>query len=277
VATSHPANKINSNSSELILNATVQITILPPRSEADLSTDASQEHVIETVAERGLGTLVALPSEIVILTHNHWKFLAQPRKVQFSNALGELLLEIDGQAFLDLIRYRDAGTIVLSAPVELRPDYVSVLAARAKINLSLLPTATAFGDASALRVGDQVHIPHQSKGDPTRISILTAVVEGLISENGLPAVQLRSLDGEVIIQGDSGGGIWLNGSPVGNMWKSQYVSDWRAWTFGLLEPKIQNTDTSYAAVLPVEYQSLINRIPSETVELSGDLSTGVVE
>ena len=249
-----PTNNFDPAIEALISQATLQITIIP--------ADGSGAAPGETVAEQGLGTLVSLSEDVMILTHNHWHFIKNPLKARFHNTRGELLLEIDGRAFQDLIRFRDAGTLVLAAPVELRPDNLAVLAARAQIKAEQITATAVLGQVQKMEVGAQVLVSHQSSQDPNRVSLLTAVVEQLISEDGLPALKLRSLDGEVIVQGDSGGGIWLGGQLVGNMWKYEYLPDWRILTFGLLQPGIRFTDISYAALLPVEYQSLADSVQS---------------
>jgi hypothetical protein len=44
----------------------------------------------------------------------------------------------------------------------------------------------------------------------------------------------------------------LDGELVGNMWLSEWVYDWRIWTWDSLEPKIQRLATSQSAQIPVE-------------------------
>jgi hypothetical protein len=279
-----PANSIAPEIQDLILSATVQIMIFPPTIAARTAnegvqvTTASQDPVSETViVEQGLGTLVDLSGEIMIVTHNHWTLIEHPGKVQFSNTLGELLLEINGTAFQELIRYSNAGMLVLASPVELRPDYLAVLAARSKLQVERITKVASVGEVQALRPGVQVVVPHQSREDRNRITLLPAVVDSLITEEGLPAIKLRSLNGEVIINGDSGGGIWLDGRLVGDMWKSDVDFDWRMLTLGLLEPATHYTDTSYAAILPAEFQGLGNMESSNSTEITVDRVGGMIE
>jgi len=125
--------------------------------------------------------------------------------------------------------------------------------------------AVSFGDVSVLSAGAQVLIPHQSQENPNRISVTAAVVESVTTVEGLPALKLRSLDGELIIKGDSGGGIWLEGQLVGNMWKSEVVSGLRSWITSLFNSKGAHEYTSYAALLPARYQGLVNAEASSEV------------
>ena len=56
----------------------------------------------------GLGTLVQDGAETYIITHDHRsRLVGDMHKVQFRNAEGEFLVELDLYAFYSLIRYRD--------------------------------------------------------------------------------------------------------------------------------------------------------------------------
>ena len=84
-------------------------------------------------------------------------------------------------------------------------------------------------------------------------TILQAVIEEIITYKGLPAYRLRSLDGQPIQPGDSGGGIWFNGVLVGNNWVTlMETNDSIVETSGNSdEENLIYTDLSYAAILSV--------------------------
>ena len=75
--------------------------------------------------------------------------------------------------------------------------------------------------------------------------ILTAVEE---SENR-PVFILRSLDGQPIVQGDSGGGVWWNGRLIGNTWATEMITGWRLghWSINASDTP---TDISFTAQFP---------------------------
>lgn len=258
----HQEITIDPHSREHVLSATVQISIFPHGGGEEASSEELrkanpvQNPIIEIVYERGLGTLVELSGEVMIITHNHWEFIDEVSKAQFRNAKGELLLEIDGATFQQLIRYHDAGTLLLAAPAKIHPSYLQSLAARSLIKAEQVTQTTSLAEVGSLTAGAQVLVPHQSQEDPNRISVTAAVVESVTTVDGLPSLKLRSLDGELIIKGDSGGGIWLDGQLAGNMWKSEVVSGVRSWLNGLFGSKTDHAYTSYAALLPVDVQGL---------------------
>jgi len=271
---------IDPHSWEHVLSATVQISIFPHGGGEEASTGElrrngnAQNPIIETVYERGLGTLVELSGEVMIITHNHWEFIDEVSKAQFRNAKGELLMEIDGATFQELIRYHDGGTLLLVAPAKISPSYLQSLAARSLIKAEQVTKTTSLAELESLRAGAQVLVPHQSQEDPDRISVTAAVVESVTTVDGLPSLKLRSLDGELIIKGDSGGGIWLDGQLAGNMWKSEVVSGVRSWLNSLFSPTTAHAYTSYAAILPADVRELGMIVAfSDT----GDRDSGLVE
>jgi len=57
---------------------------------------------------RGLGTLVQMGDQVVVVTHDHWgELLDTAVTAQFYNANGVLLAEISGADFRNLLHYRD--------------------------------------------------------------------------------------------------------------------------------------------------------------------------
>jgi cell wall-associated NlpC family hydrolase len=66
----------------------------------------------------------------------------------------------------------------------------------------------------------------------------------------MPVYKLRSLDGQAIQPGDSGGGVWHEGVLVGNNWMVEAISDGNLESTGItVESTRVYTDVSYAAVL----------------------------
>jgi hypothetical protein len=78
-------------------------------------------------ASDGLGTLVQDGPDTYIVTQDHWsRPVDKLHKVQFRDAGGDLLLELDRALFYSLIRYRDGGLMVLAAPEEISSQITAV-------------------------------------------------------------------------------------------------------------------------------------------------------
>jgi hypothetical protein len=226
-----------------ILAATVQIYVFP-------AVEPSENG--EMVVERGLGSLIQAGSETLIITHDHWDGLEETSKMQFLDAGGKLLVEVSGDEFRGLIRYHDGGTLLLSTPPEIRPEYQALLAARSNGKVNDPITAGQLGDATSVQVGALVTVAYRSGEGRNRVSLMPARVIEIIEMEGKAALKLQSQDGEVILPGDSGGGIWLDGRLVANMWLTEWVYDWRIWTWSSFKPEIKRLDTSRAAQLPLD-------------------------
>jgi hypothetical protein len=70
---------------------------------------------------------------------------------------------------------------------------------------------------------------------------------------GLPVFKLRSLSGQPLKQGDSGGGVWFRGQLVGNTWATLLTSSGAEKTTAIgseVESRPAYTDISIAAMLP---------------------------
>jgi hypothetical protein len=179
----------------------------------------------------GLGTLVENDGQVWIVTHNHWKDLLDDLcLVEFRDARNELLLRMFGFEFKALIARADAGTLILQAPEGL-------LAKGGRLE------AAQIGEQDQVKAGDEVQIAHRQPGKRDKVEMIAAKVEAVIEYKGLPAYQLRSLDGQPVLVGDSGGGMWFEGELVGNLWATLTVPQ-----TGSQEPVV--TDTSYAAIYP---------------------------
>jgi hypothetical protein len=170
---------------ERILAATLQIRVYP---------------CIGHYYEQGLGTLVAYAGEKLILTHNHWGILDSFCKAQLRDVQDEILMDIPRQKFLALIQYQDAGSLLLRTPAGLN-----------------LPAVELDGQA-APGENETVLIVHQNPRDANRVDVMASHVQALNLQGAIPSFTIIALDGERIIKGDSGGGVWYSGKLVGNLW-----------------------------------------------------------
>lgn len=203
-----------------IADATMQILIYPQSGE---------------LHERGLGSLVQISRETMILTHAHWDYLADIAKALIVNSENQLLVELSGSEFQNLIRYRDRGTLILSAPAELQGR------------------SAELGDGMDLQVGFLVDIVQRNSVERYQVDVVRAKVISLDSYNGLPVIRYRIIDGEEIRPGDSGGGLWYRGELMGNTW-GMYVDESRRLLAGG-----EIIQTSIAAQFPFNFLGIAER------------------
>lgn len=188
-----------------ILQATVQITMF--RDEVREIDDAERVILLPvSTFSHGIGTLADYNGEVVLVTHNHWPQVedaTRPDRVQFRDHQGNLLLEIDGVDFQRDILYRDGGTLVMKAPTALLDKLVPV---------------NQIGDSRQVSPGDIVYVVRQQPNSEATVGFLAAQLTA-VEDDGLHVVmKLQSADKQSVVPGDSGGGIWLNGVLIGNMW-----------------------------------------------------------
>ncbi len=169
-----------------ILSATVQILVFPSEG-------------IEY--ERGIGTLFSYGEKTFILTHNHWSMLTVSAKVEFRGDKNQLLLTISGTEFLELVSYRDRGSIILKAP--------AALPSQGAVTISGFPELTE---------GEELTLVHRNSSDHNQLDSMTVKVVRVITGKGTSAFNIIPLNQAEIIPGDSGGGLWHNGQLAGNMW-----------------------------------------------------------
>jgi hypothetical protein len=103
------------------------------------------------------------------------------------------------------------------------------------------------------------------------VAFLRAEVVSLAKEAGLEALKLRSLTGEPVVRGDSGGGVWLDGQLVGINWKTDVLVVW-GWALlsdGLNPERPQ--DTSLAAAVPARLAEALVHQQNLTEGAAGDL------
>lgn len=154
----------------------------------------------DVIAE-GLGTLVANDDGTLLVTHDHWSRFDQALgTVTFRAADGRLLAEMTLPAFKQHLRYRDGGTMVLTAPDAL----ATAVAGRAEV-----------AQTNVLTIGDNVLLAQRAGG---RVVVTEASVVAQSEKQGRPVIRLQSADGQTVIGGDSGGGVWVNGRLAATIW-----------------------------------------------------------
>jgi hypothetical protein len=167
------------------------------------------------VGSLGLASLVTVGGQRFVLTHDHWTPLtANLHEVELRDAAGIVLMVLDAASFTRLIYYRDGGTMLLQAPAGLA---------------GVLPAEV--GTAAAMPPGEVVWLARRLAADGgATVEVVPARVEAVEAEWMPPRVYLRSLDGHVIIPGDSGGGVWSGRQVIGNIWKAGLLVEHTLWT-----------------------------------------------
>jgi len=228
-----------------MLKATIHI-IVYPKLLLETSEDSQQVQQNDSEAgrlvrrARGIGTVVSYGSHILIITHDHWEWMGdQLARVELRDADNDLLLEMSGEAFENIVRYRDGGTMILETPGMV-------------LSAGIVPAR--LGTEEAVAAGSIVQLAYRLGEDRQYIDVQEAVVEIVSDRDGRPILNLRSLDGEPVIQGDSGGGVWYGGKLVGNLWKMVRVEtvsrETRFW--GTREVVETTADRSIAALFPLD-------------------------
>ena len=249
------AEEVPTAVAQTIRQATVQITMIQTQWHEASAADTS-EHTITLSSvrhiDKGIGTLLAYEDETLLISHDHWSYLtstAVPDLVQFHDADGRFLLEMTGDAFRQLILFHDGGSLIMRAPQSLRTQ---------------LPNAD-LGHTASLQPGDIVYVAHRQANQKETVVLMAAEVLAIEFRNSIPLLSLRSLNGETIEPGDSGGGVWVNdGRFVGNMWMTiiEVQQDW--WRF--YQPMESTTVRSYAAGMTEDLLELVS-IVLESQEL----------
>lgn len=214
---------------EQILGATVQITMIVPQlAEVDqseiepLPIPPDEYRPIARpdmyVVAEGLGTVVKVNGRSLLITHDHWSQLAADLgDVQFRDAAGALLAEMDLYQFKRLILSHNGGRMVLSAPDALQ-------------DLAIMPTK------NSATADDELLLVHRQEGQVV-VSSVQMVKTGL--KDG---VAVWRLQGRAVENGDSGGGVWVNGHLAATMWTTVMMEN-------PVTGERQATDLSVAAVL----------------------------
>jgi hypothetical protein len=195
-----------------LLNSIVQITMYVfSDGNGGVNSNRSVEQALMTIETTqsvmniGLGTVVQVEGENIIITHNHWRPLADVSLIQFANASGIVLLSITPFEFEKLILFQDGGTTILMAPD----------------NLGISPAV--MGSTGQVTDRQTVSIARRQLGNMDKIEVVEARIEKATNYENLEAWKLQTLNGDFISPGDSGGGIWLNGQWVGNTWSIKVI------------------------------------------------------
>jgi len=199
--------------SSLLITMTVPELEAAPQADQGLPIPPDEYKAIakpKTYKEAdGLGTLINTNGELLIITHDHWSVFDSPLGiVQISNGLGQLLVELQMHQFKRLVRSRDGGTMILSAPAELS-DHLQ------PVQLNQLARSSKSWELSA---GDRVNLVYRQRSGQPGVAVMQAKVESIGQKAGLPVVRLSTLEGLPLVGGDSGGGVWLDGKLVANIW-----------------------------------------------------------
>ena len=216
-----PLHSVDEATQQQILGATVRITMI-----------AREQSAVEPsyVVSYGLGTLVQDGESTYIVTHDHWSRLAKKvRLVRIESAAGELLLDMTPDRFYSLIRHRDGGTMVLATPPELT---------------NCLAPVPAVAAEQPLQDGQTLAIAFWQPEAEQQVTVEPVTIEGVEEYDGNASVKMRSLNGKVVVQGNSGGGVFAGAQLVGNMWETIKV---RHQLDGQPSAETSSTDLSRAA------------------------------
>ena len=254
---------ISRSEKQSVLDATIHITFYPKRvyessddSFGGQQNDSEAGYLVERA--RGIGTVVSYGSHLLIITHDHWEWMGEALdRVEFRDANNGLLLEISGEAFNNIVRYRDGGTLIIDAPGIL-------------LSSGIVPAS--LNQEKKIAAGSTIYMAYRPLEDRDQVDLRPVMVESIEEDAGRPVLRLRSLDGEAFIVGDSGGGAWFGGQLVGNLWMSLtveiVVQETRIW--GTREIVETTADTSIAAQFPLDEQALASTLvissPSESAE-----------
>ena len=189
-----------------------------------------------------MGTLVQHQGETYLVTHNHYGDMLQDMNIiQLRDADNYKIQSIYASAFKNLIVYQDPGTLVLRAPD----------------GLTEVLTPVNVDHQPQLQPGDIVQVAYRGGARREEVEILDAVIETITVLGETPVYRLRCLDGQLLSPGDSGGGVWHDGSFVGNNWSIvlTYAVEATSASTDTLEPTpMTQTDLSYAAIFPQLFQ-----------------------
>ena len=212
-----------------ILAATVQITMIVPQwtggeqqAIEPLPVPPDEYRAMASVKDyivaEGLGTVVQVNGRTYLITHDHWsQITANLGDVVFRDATGTLLVEMDLYDFKQLILWRDGGTMVLAVPDGLQKPAMTVTYQQVTEN-------------------DDLWLVHRQDG-----AVVVSPVQKQAADlkNGMDVWHLQ---GQTVVGGDSGGGVWANGRLAAIVWTAVMMENQAT-------AERQVTDESIAAVL----------------------------
>ena len=224
--------EIDSAARQQILDATVQITLYAP-----ILDETGQPKLIEINGQRqiqytvgdGLGTLVNRNGQVVIVTHDHWTLMEQMTKATVADVAGEVLLTVTAVQFQQMIQYRDGGTMILALENRLP---------------GTAPTTT-----STIHESDDVLLLAYRQPDTMQVDVVPMMIDEMKLYHGQQSFYLYSLHNEAVVGGNSGGGLFIDGELVGNMWITLVIQEVTQATGTAVGPE-QQTNLSIAARLP---------------------------
>ena len=233
-----------------ILDASVQIStsiFLKPAGESRTDSKTSDNKIIAN----GIGSLILDHGKTLLVTHNHWgEALQDASLVELRDAQNGLLLRMFGFEFKERILFQDAGAMILEAPQELLAPHPAAVGVTGSGNLRVPGRA---GNAEMVKVGEMVQVTFRRGANRQQVEVLNAEVVAHDLFKGLAILQLRILDGQPLMHGDSGGGVWFQGELVANTWTS-LVKGSAADNPASLSAEGDSgpvfTDFSFAAILP---------------------------
>jgi hypothetical protein len=197
--------------------------------------------VVEEIESTGvtlslsMASLVKYQGQVFLVTHNHFGDALQDMNIfQLRDAENHLIHTIYGSEFKSLVVYQDAGTTILHAPEGFENDLVP-----GSLNLSLMP-----------KQGDTVQVAYRRKPGCTGVTVADAVIAEIDHSHPSPAYKLHRLNGEPLLPGDSGGGVWYNGNLVGNTWSIITEQTLVPVTGATVIASEDPTEWGYAAILP---------------------------
>lgn len=211
--------------SRQILQSTVQIIMYENSYEAD-----------KGVGRWGLGTLVRHDDQTLVITHDHWSLLnAEQGEVDFRSAQGALLLRLAMNDFRALIRYLDGGTMVLVAPLQ--------------VAIAFVPATVTSWDA--LQVDERLWVVRRAPQDQMQLEVIGVSLEELQQEATPARLRLRGAQGAQVAPGTSGGGVWMDGKLVGNIWSGGMTTNQTSWQRLTGEQSTVATNLIIAALQPL--------------------------
>jgi hypothetical protein len=217
---------------QTVLNATIKISFFAPKvdeNDQPVVNVVNGEQVVVYTGGTGLGTVVNQNGQTIIVTHDHWTLIDNPQAiVELANAQGDLLLTMNGPEFGALVSYRDGGTTIVNMPASIAGHF-----APANSN-----------SAGTIELNDVLVIAYRNEDDS--VSVGATVVSEMNEYDGKELIEMTSVDGEIVNRGNSGGGVFVNGQLVANMWATVQVQDNDS-------DDVRSTEMSRAALLPAGF------------------------
>jgi hypothetical protein len=227
--------EINQAIRRQVLEATIRIRMIAPARATD---SQFEENIADGPQDGnlfgyGLGTLAKIDSKTVIVTHDHWSLLSDPQTViLISSVVDGMNLVISRNEFVDLIRFRDSGTMILDAPAQ--------LAARS----SLIPELTTDSE-QGVQPGDILYVVHRQIDVNDALSVEPMALKSIDKSDEPSSITLQSINGIAVSPGNSGGGVWHDGQLVANIWSAVLYQE-----NGSMAGDYKPTNLSQAAQLP---------------------------